>query len=112
MKLLLDENLSHKLVAAISSEFPGSDHVRNIGLKSVDDGLIWKYALENGFAIVSKDADFHQRSLMHGHPPKVIGVFAGNCPTSIIRNLLLTNKERILQFNIDIESSFLQLIAA
>jgi predicted nuclease of predicted toxin-antitoxin system len=96
MKLLLDENLSHRLVSAISDTFPGSDHVRNLGLKSKDDALVWKCALENDFVIVSKDADFHQRSLIFGHPPKVIGVFSGNCPTSEILEILLGNKEKIL----------------
>jgi predicted nuclease of predicted toxin-antitoxin system len=30
-------------------------------------------AARQGFAIVSKDSDFHQRSFVRGHPPKVIG---------------------------------------
>ena len=110
MKLLLDENLSHKLVSSLSGNFPQSEHVRNIGLKSSDDGLVWKYAREHGFAIVSKDADFHQRSLVDGHPPKVIGIFSGNCPTSAILTLLLTNRQRIYEFDSDVEASFLSLI--
>jgi predicted nuclease of predicted toxin-antitoxin system len=32
VKLLLDQNLSYKLVAAIDDMFPGSAHVRDVGL--------------------------------------------------------------------------------
>ncbi len=110
MKLLLDENLSHKLVPLLVGDFPGSEHVRNIGLKSSNDGLVWKYARENGFAIVSKDADFHQRSLVDGHPPKIIGLFSGNCPTAAILDLLLANKQKIYDFDSDADASFLSLI--
>jgi predicted nuclease of predicted toxin-antitoxin system len=33
---------------------------------------VWNYAAEHGYTIVSKDADFHQRSLVWGAPPKVV----------------------------------------
>lgn len=32
MKLLFDENLSHRLFEALSKEFPGSTHVPEVGL--------------------------------------------------------------------------------
>jgi predicted nuclease of predicted toxin-antitoxin system len=32
MKLLFDQNLSHRLVALLAGEFPGSQHVRNAGM--------------------------------------------------------------------------------
>ena len=44
MKLLFDENLSFKLPRILSSDFPGSRHVRNCGLKGSPDGDIWEYA--------------------------------------------------------------------
>src|SRR5829696_7510778 len=44
VKLLFDENLSFKLVTALSTEFPGSTHVRDVGLTQVDDEVVWKYA--------------------------------------------------------------------
>jgi predicted nuclease of predicted toxin-antitoxin system len=44
VKLLFDENVSYKLVAELASDYPGSAHVRDVGLKGVDDGLIWDYA--------------------------------------------------------------------
>ena len=58
MKLLFDANVSHKLVRALASEYPGSAHVRDVGLHGAEDHHIWAHALEHGFAIVSKDTDF------------------------------------------------------
>jgi predicted nuclease of predicted toxin-antitoxin system len=72
VKLLLDENLSPRLIAALQDLYSGSLHVRDCGLRGASDAQIWRYALENGFAIVSKDSDFAQRSLLLGGPPKVI----------------------------------------
>ena len=62
MKLLFDQNLSHRLVGALQQEYPGSQHVRTIGLKDAADIAIWEYAAQHEFVIVIKDADSHQRS--------------------------------------------------
>ena len=52
MKLLFDENVSPKLVDHLSAEFPGSEHVRNVGLTAAEDQQVWEYAREHGFAAV------------------------------------------------------------
>lgn len=62
MKLLFDQNLSHRLARALADLFPDSLHVRDVGLRAADDPVVWDYARQRGFVIVSKDADFHQRS--------------------------------------------------
>ena len=110
MRLLLDENLSHKLPHMLEEAFPGTQHVRDLGLNRASDDAIWEFAKREGLIIVSKDADFHQRSLMFGHPPKIIGVFTGNGPTSTILRLLLDNQQLVLDFALDAEASFLSLI--
>jgi len=66
MKLLFDENLSHKLVRLLEDLLPNSIHVRDVGLKAADDPLVWEYAKDNGLILVSKDADMHQRSFLFG----------------------------------------------
>lgn len=70
--LLLDENLSPRLVNCLSSQFPGSIHVRDAGLKGQSDERIWSFAAKNGFIIATKDDDFRSLSLLLGAPPKVI----------------------------------------
>jgi len=49
MKLLFDENLSPKLVAALSDLFPASTHLRDLGLAHAADPVVWRYAAEHGF---------------------------------------------------------------
>ena len=72
MKLLLDENLSDKIVPKIIDLYHNSAHVKALGLTNTDDSIIWDYAKENDYIIVSKDSDFYQRSILYGHPPKFI----------------------------------------
>jgi predicted nuclease of predicted toxin-antitoxin system len=86
MKLLFDENLSPKLPRILSVDFPESMHVRHCGLKGFPDEDIWEYARNNGFTIVSKDSDFYQRSMIYGHPPKVVWLRIGNCNISLKRS--------------------------
>jgi predicted nuclease of predicted toxin-antitoxin system len=72
VKLLFDENVSPRVVAALVDDYPGSAHVRDVGLRGAADARIWAYAHAHGFAIVSKDTDFRERSFLEGAPPKVI----------------------------------------
>jgi len=72
MKLLFDENLSHKLVWLLADLFPDSIHVRDVDLRAADDPVVWEYAKNNDLMIVAKDSDMHQRSFVFGYPPKVV----------------------------------------
>ena len=107
MKLLFDQNLSHKLVRALAHEFPESRHVRDIGFESAEDLAVWEYAKKFGFIIVSKDTDFRQRSFLFGAPPKIIWLRLGNCSTERIENTLRLWCTEIREFESDLESSFL-----
>lgn len=98
MKLLLDENLSDRIIFLIVDLYPESQHIKTLGLTNTDDGIIWEYAKINDFVIISKDADFHQRSLLYGHPPKFIYLRIGNSPTSKIVKILRDNFGTIIQF--------------
>ena len=108
MKLLLDENLSDRIINKIIDLYPDSKHVKTLGLLNTDDSLIWEFAKFNGFVIVSKDSDFHQRSLLYSHPPKFIYLRIGNSPTSKIVEILRNNFSVIVEFfNSEIESVLL-----
>lgn len=111
MKLLLDENLSDRILPKIEDLYPGSTHVKTVNLKETDDGLIWTFAAEHGFTIASKDADFHHRSVVLGHPPKFIFLRVGNCPTSLITRLLREKFDVINEFINDPARSLLVLSA-
>jgi len=109
LKLLFDQNLSHRLNDLLDEIFAGSIHVKDIDMESSTDTAIWEYAEKQGFTIVSKDSDFHQRSFVMGHPPKVIWIQRGNCSTDEIYSLLRKNREAIEAFGDNAESSFLVL---
>lgn len=109
MKLLFDENVSPRLVAALSDEFPGSVHVRDLGMARASDAAIWAYARDHGLTILSKDSDFHQVSFLRGPPPKVIWIRRGNCSTGDIEALVRSNRSEILAFGADGEAAFLAL---
>ncbi len=101
MKLLFDQNLSFKLCQTVADLFPGSGHVRALGLSEVGDQAIWDYAKANGFAIVSQDVDFAEMATMLGTPPKVIWLRAGNQSTAALSMLLRRHAEIIMTFASD-----------
>ena len=109
MRLLLDQNLSPRLLTVLGDLYPGSTHVREIGLQAADDDTVWRYAAERGFAIVSKDADFHERSFLRGYPPKVIWIRRGNCSTDEVTAILRDHHAEMLAFEGDEEGAFLAL---
>lgn len=109
MKLLFNQNLSHQLKELLTDTFPDSVHVKDLDMQRASDTDIWNYAKENGFTIVSKDSDFHQRSFVIGHPPKVIWIERGNCSTDDIYEMLYKNREAIKDFGDAKENSFLIL---
>jgi predicted nuclease of predicted toxin-antitoxin system len=109
VKLLFDENLPPRLSETLSSVYPGSIHIHECGLGSTDDSAIWQYAKEYGFAIVSKDSDFQERSVLLGSPPKIIWLRVANCSTSEIEKLLRAAVPVIARFINEEEESCLVL---
>ncbi len=109
MKLLFDENLSPALPRRIADLFPNSVHLRDVGMKATDDPIVWGYAKDNDFMIVSKDADMHDLSLVFGNPPKVIWIRLGNCSTRQVEELLRRDSHVIKLFYQDENVSLLVL---
>jgi predicted nuclease of predicted toxin-antitoxin system len=97
MKLLLDENLSRRIVPFLQTNFPGSSQVALLGLSSASDAEIWQYAKEHGFVIVSRDSDFQERSLVAGHPPQVVWLKIPNRSKTVVLNILLEHHAEIEQ---------------
>ncbi|MCF6190799.1 MAG: DUF5615 family PIN-like protein [Cocleimonas sp.] len=109
MKLLFDENLTPKLVQRLAETFPDSAHVDRVGLGSEQDDDIWKYAKINKFTIVSKDSDFHEKSLLKGYPPKVVWIRRGNCSIKQIEEILRSHVQDIEKLDADNDKAFLIL---
>jgi len=109
VKLLFDQNLSHKLARHLADLFPDSTHVRDVSLQEASDAVVWESAKQDGFMIVSKDSDFHQRSFVFGFPPKVIWIQLGNCTTTDVERVIRRDFDAIKVFYEDKEASFLVL---
>jgi predicted nuclease of predicted toxin-antitoxin system len=101
MKLLFDENLSPRLPRLLAAMFPDSRHVRDCGLLGAPDHEVWRFALEQGFVIISKDADFYQRTMLYGSPPKVIWLRVGNCTTHLLHRTIIEHEEDLRTFEGD-----------
>lgn len=109
MKLLLDNNLSPKLVTRLVSLYPDSSHVAMLALDTASDVEVWEYALQEGYCLVTKDSDFNELLASKGFPPKVIWIRLGNCTTTEIAALLQTQYEIIIDFAQDHSAGLLEL---
>lgn len=103
MKLLLDQNISFRLVSKIHDTFPESAQVRQLGIEGYSDIDIWNYAKKHSYTIVTFDADFYDISSLKGHPPKIIWLRTGNTTTNFLANLLIS-KSNIIQSFIESEA--------
>lgn len=97
MKLLVDENISHRILPIIEEFYPGSDHVKNIGTSPVSDRFIWQYAQNHDYVIVTYDEDFYEWQQLRGYPPHIVWLRFGNAPTNYIAKKLLSHKDNILK---------------
>ena len=88
MKLLIDQNLSYRLVKHLQPQFPGTEQVRRLGLTNNRDTNIWEYARQNDFVILTQDEDFLDLSSLRGAPPKVLLLRTGNLPSAEVVTLL------------------------
>ncbi len=79
----------------LSDIYPNSDHLDLLGLGTAEDTLVWEHAKDNGFVVVTKDADFADLSVLRGFPPKVVWIRRGNCSTTDIENLLRDHNSEI-----------------
>jgi len=73
-RLLIDENLPFSLGVRLGL---GYIHASQIA-EQASDSLLWQWARENDYVVLTRDTDFFDRLLRHGPPPKVIWIRLGN----------------------------------
>jgi len=95
VRLLLDQNISRRIVPGLQADYPGSSQVALLGLELAADSAIWRFALENDFVIVTKDADFQEIGSIRGSPPRVIWIRLGNVDNQGVLSALIENRARI-----------------
>ncbi len=99
MKLLVDANLSPRLVRRLADLFLGSVHVFDTGLvRFTPDARIWDFAKEGGFTILTADSDFLDLSHDRGCPPKVIHIENCSFRTAAVEALIRRYAVRVAQF--------------
>ena len=111
MKLLLDANISWRLISVLKLHFGECAHADNIAeldcpAKDID---IWQYAKDNEYLIVTRDNDFNDLISLKGFPPKIIWLKIGNCNNKTIADLLIRSKQTIQEFSISTEYGLLEL---
>ena len=110
MKLLLDQNLSPYLERVLADMYIGIAHVQSLGFGSASDEQLWDYAREHASTIVSKDADFSERVLLRGFPPKALWIRTGNCSTARIEKLLRGAQAEVLALCASASEGILELL--
>ena len=111
MKLLLDANISWRLVPILKEHFGECIHTDNIpelGF-SAKDTKIWQYAKNNGYTIITRDNDFNDLIALKGFPPKIIWLRIGNCSRNFTADLLIRSQQTIEEFLKSEESGLLEI---
>jgi predicted nuclease of predicted toxin-antitoxin system len=89
VKLLLDEDLSRRLVPRVQGPFPGSSQVALLGLERASDGQLCDFAAEHDVVVCSKDADFQRLVMARGYRPRLVQLALGNvCNDALLSALL------------------------
>ncbi len=96
MKLLLDENLSRRLVPFLQHDYPDTSQVVLLGMESATDKEVWQRAKSDGYVIVTRDADFQELSLVWGQPPQVIRLKTPNQARASTLKILLDSRDAII----------------
>jgi len=109
VKFLIDENLSDKLAARLDAAYPGTKHVKQLGLSSHADAELWELAHKDAFIILTQDDDFVEMSMMRGAPPKVVHLAMGNLTTKKWLSIIQANAVAISHFASDPDSGLLVL---
>ena len=73
MKLLIDGNLPPSIARGCCE----SVHSCSLGTR-LSDSELWSVARQQNFVVLTKDADFFDRMVIEGPPPKVIWLRIGN----------------------------------
>jgi predicted nuclease of predicted toxin-antitoxin system len=109
LRLLLDENLSERLLLSLEDCYPDSNHVRQLGLGGATDRTIWSFAGQEGFVLVTKDEDFLDLSVSLGFPPRVVCLDIGNASNGRTAELFISGRPLIEDLIDHPEAGFLVL---
>lgn len=111
MKLLLDANLSWRLIKVLENPNHEVEHVNRVVLPvPASDEKIWEYARTHSFTIVTKDHDFIRLSEMRGSPPPVIIIGRQNLPWRFYGELIRDKLPEIEKAILDEKLALIEIL--
>ena len=96
VRLLLDENLSERLLQPLAELFPGSEHIAILTKSGTSDRLLWGLARTGGYILTTRDEDFVGMSVLQEAPPKVLWLNVGKSRNAVIAALLRPGKIEVV----------------
>ncbi|MEN2486940.1 DUF5615 family PIN-like protein [Flavobacterium sp. B11] len=110
MKLLLDANISWRIIKLVENTFFNCLHANDIPVNQpAKDIEIWQFAKVNNLTILTHDDDFEKLLLLKGAPPKVIILKTFNKNTKQIAEILFSKKHIIESFITNTELMILEI---
>jgi predicted nuclease of predicted toxin-antitoxin system len=99
VRILLDQNLSPKLIRKLVDVLPGLESVYEHDLIGASDLFIFEWARRSAFsAVVSADRDFVLLAERLGTPPKIIRIDRCEYSSAVLEQLLRRESIRIQAF--------------
>ena len=81
--------------------------MQDVHLNRAPDNFVWEYARDNSLCIVTQDADFADRLVLEGFPPKVLWLRTGNSSTKQLEAKFREHASKILDFESSLEAGVL-----
>ncbi|NJO00592.1 MAG: DUF5615 family PIN-like protein [Bacteroidia bacterium] len=98
MKLLLDQNISYRIIKLLHEFYPEMSQIGRLGMAQTDDAMVWQYARTHNYILVTFDAYFHERNLISGYPIKIIWLQCQDTSTNNVVRILKDNYAAIKSF--------------
>jgi predicted nuclease of predicted toxin-antitoxin system len=96
MKFLVDAQLPRRLVARLREAGHEALHTLDLPLGNrTPDSIINELSLNEGYVVVTKDADFVNSFLLHRRPHKLLLISTGNARNSELESLFVSHLESI-----------------
>lgn len=110
MKIVIDQNISFRIIPHINHLFTEIIHIRTLGWTDAPDIVIFRNAKQQDFdAILTLDEDFDNIILENSPPPKILWLRVRNCTTNHLAKIIVDKIEVINEFLKDKELDCLEI---
>ena len=98
MRVLLDHNAPPRLSRWWRDRGHAAGDVRDVGLSSASDAVVWRWAAENADVILTKDADVERMVGTRGPPPRLLWLRVGTQTTAALLAVLDDHEDVVLRW--------------